>query len=405
MVVTALGASALAAPAGGAAGGVSLGAGEAAFLEGPHVEQASGKRWAYEIEVEERAYRLRIGVDHPEIGDAFSFQVFDPDGMRKATVNLGTGLYSGESLHLNPAIGTWRVEVSANDASDTAFRVRAKLEARRPRLGTKKGPVLPNLQVLPPHEASFLMPLTNGSQGDPPQGVEGGDSCHPEERAEDRAVRCLRFAYGIRNTGLGPMQLYYEGPAPADHPLFQRVARADGTYFDREAGTAVWHESHGHYHHGDAVEVGLFRVTDRKKGVLEAAGPKHHKGFAHRNELLREWKHFYPTWSGSFGFGLLAGWSDIYEWDRPGNYVDFGVNGDGYYVARMWADPVDGILESNERDNAGYTYFQVTGSDVELIEAGRGKHPWDPCKIVVGFGGHPDPKRAPRPAYCPPDTT
>ncbi|MDQ3981093.1 MAG: hypothetical protein M3271_00255 [Actinomycetota bacterium] len=405
VVVAALGASALAAPAGGAAGGVSLGAGEAAFLKGPHIEQASGERWTYEIEVEERAYRLRVGVDHPEVGDAFSFQVFDPDGMRKATVNLGAGLYSGESLHLNPAIGTWRVEVSANDVNDTAFRVRAKLEARRPRLGTKKGPVLPNLQVLPPHEASFLMPLTNGSQGDPPQGVEGGDSCHPEERAEDGAVRCLRFAYGIRNTGLGPMQLYYEGAAPADHPLFQRVARADGTYFDREAGNAVWHESHGHYHHGDAVEVGLFRVTDRKNGVLEAAGPKHRKGFAHRNELLREWKHFYPTWSGSFGFGLLAGWSDIYEWDRPGNYVDFGVNGDGYYVARMWADPVDGILESNDRDNAGYTYFQVTGSVVELIEAGRGKHPWDPCKIVVGFGGHPDPKRAPRPAHCPPDTT
>jgi hypothetical protein len=374
-------------------------------LKGPHVEQAAGETWTYEIEVEERAYRLRVGIDHPEVGDAFSFEVFDPDGQRKATVNLGTGLYSGESLHENPAVGTWRVEVSADDVTESAFRVRAKLEARRPRLGTKKGPVLPNLQVLPPHEASFLMPLTNGSQGDPPQGVAVGDSCHPEERAQDGAVRCLRFAFGIRNTGLGPMQLYYEGSAPADHPLFQRVTRADGTYFDRDAGTAVWHESHGHYHHSDAVEVGLFRVTDRKKGVLEAAGEKHRKGFAHRNELLREWKHFYPTWSDSFGFGLLAGWSDIYEWDRPGNYVDFGVNGDGYYVARMWADPVDGILESNERDNAGYTYFQVTGDDVELIESGRGKHPWDPCKIVVGFGGHPDPKRGPRPAHCPRDTT
>lgn len=139
-------------------------------------------------------------------------------------------------------------------------------------------------------------------------------------------------------------------------------------------------------------------------GELEPASTRRRKGFAHRDELLREWRRFYPTWR-RFGFGLLAGWSDIYEWDRPGNYVDFGTNDDGFYVIRMWADPGDGIREANERDNAGYTYLKVTGSDVELIEAGRGKHPWDPCKIVVGFGGHPDPARDPRPASCPPDTT
>ena len=189
------------------------------------------------------------------------------------------------------------------------------------------------------------------------------------------------------------------------HPLTQRVHRADGSFFDHDAGMAVWHESHGHYHHSEAVAVQLFAVTDRDAGKLEPAGPRHTKGFAHRNELLREWRRFYPTWAGDMGFGLLPGWADIYEWDRPGNYVDFGTNGDGYYVVRMWADPVDGILESNDRDNAGYTYFRVTGSDVELIEAGRGKSPWDPCKIVVGFGGHPDPKREPRPKDCPPDTT
>lgn len=391
---------------------LSLGRGDAVFWDGAHVETANGDCsagtcWTYELEIEETAYRLRIGIDHAEVGDSYSFQVFGPDGDSRGTFATGTGLYSMESLHLNPDPGTWEIRVTAESVTDSTFRMRAKLEARPPGLGVKKGPVLPNLQVLPPHEASFLMPLTNGSQGDPPQGAEGGDSCHPEERADEGAVRCLRFAFGIRNTGRGPMTLYYEGGAPQDHPLFQRVFRADGSFFDRDAGTAVWHESHGHYHHSDAVAVQLFRVTDRDEGTLEPASEKHHKGFAHRNELLREWTRFYPVWNDrfNFGFGLLAGWADIYEWDRPGNYVDFGVNGDGYYVARMWADPVDGILESNDRDNRAYTYLQVTGTDVELIEAGRGKDPWDPCKIVVGFGGHPDPKRGPRPDRCPPDTT
>ncbi|HYP24375.1 MAG TPA: hypothetical protein VEV43_12445 [Actinomycetota bacterium] len=392
----------LAAPASGAAA-IELSPGQAKFWNGPHL-QSGAETWTYEIDVKKGGYRLRIGLDHAEVGDAYSFQVFGPDGQQEGTVNLGTGLYSGEFLQEGPPAGRWRVEVSADSVTDSSFRMRAKLEARKPSLGTKKGPVLPNLQVLPPHEATFLMPVTNGSQGDPPQGAPG-DSCHPEERAQDGAIRCLRFAFGVRNTGRGPMHLYYEGGAPQPHPLFQRVHRADGSFFDREAGTAVWHESHAHYHHGDAVAVELFAVTDREKGTLESAGPRHNKGFAHRNELLREWRRFYPTWTGDLGFGLLPGWADIYEWDRPGNYVDFGVNGDGYYVVRMWADPVDGILESNDRDNAGYTYFQVTGDQVELIEAGRGKHPWDPCKIVVGFGGHPDPKRGTRPDRCPRDTT
>jgi hypothetical protein len=268
--------------------------------------------------------------------------------------------------------------------------------------------VAPNLQVLPPHDASFFMPVSNGVTGDEPIFVdtEGAESCHPEEHAEDQAIRCLRFAFGVRNTGQGPMELFHTGAAPAgsDRQLFQTVYRADGTSFDREAGTATFHKTHGHYHHSQAIGLQLFAVTDVKKGKLEAAGAKRTKGFAHANELLREWTEFYPIVSLQ-GFGLMPGWADIYEWDRPGNYIDFGLNGDGRYVVRMWADPVNGILESNDRDNTGYTYMKITGSDVKLLEAGRGKDPWDPCKIVVGLGGHPDPKpKSPRPKSCPPDT-
>ena len=267
--------------------------------------------------------------------------------------------------------------------------------------------MLPNLQILPPHDANFNFPISNGTNGGEPLFLDlgGAASCHPEEHIEDQAVRCLRFAYGVKNTGDGPMDLSYTGSASdLERPLFQRVYRADGTSFSREAGLAVFHKTHGHYHHSEAVGLQLFKVADREKGTLEAASAKRTKGFAHRNELLREWDRFYPTPTMS-GFGLLPGWADIYEWDRPGNYIDFGLNGDGFYVARLKADPVNGILESNERDNTGYTYMKITGSEVKLLEAGRGSDPWDPCKIEVGFGGHPDPKRTPRPDSCPKDTT
>lgn len=397
---------ALAVPAAGAPRAFELRAGGSVFWDGPYVEGPSDESWEFALEVTEPAYRLRVGIDHPEVDDSYQVRLTTPKGDTR-TFGASSGIYSGEHIERSPQVGTWRIQVTANDVTDSDFRMRAKLEARPPALGTRRGPVLPNLQVLPPHDASFLMPVTNGATpGMDTTGLDlmGAESCHPEEHVEEQALRCLRFAFGIRNTGRGPLQLHFSGGIPQDHELFQRVQRADGGSFDRKVGVAKYHKTHAHYHHDQAVALRLFAVTDRKKGTLESAGAKHLKGFAHRDELLRDWHTFYPTWD-RFGFGLLAGWSDIYEWDRPGNYIDFGLNGDGYYVLRMWADPIEGVLESNERDNAGYTYFKVTGSEVELIEAGRGKDPWDPCKIEVGFGGHRDPKQPPRPERCPPDTT
>ena len=399
--------------AGGPDKSLVLRAGRAAFWNGPLVKDSASPGpgvetcggspcWHYALRVVDRGYRLRIGIDHPEVSDVFDVQVTSPDGFTE-TFSPGTGLYSAESLYLNPKKGLWRVRVIAESVVDSTFRMRAKLEASPPKTG--RGKVLPNLQVLPAHDASFLFPVTNGSS-DPPVGLDlaGAESCHPEEHIEEQAIRCLRFGFGIRNTGRGPLQLYTEGTFPLDASLIQRVRRSNGTYYDREAGMARYHKSHAHYHHHDAVGLRLFRVTDVKTGEVEAATPMRTKGFAHRDELLREWRHFYPTWD-RFGFGLLPGWSDIYEWDRPGNYIAMGLNGDGHYVLRMWADPVEGVAESNEVDNAGYTFFRVTGDDVKLIEAGRGRDPWDRCKILMPFGGHREPKQEPRPRDCPPDTT
>ena len=392
-------------PAFSAPAAVRLGAGDATFWSGPSVETA-GRNWTYHLEVTEPGYRLRIAVDHPYAGDNFTARIQGPDG-ETGSLSSGSGLYSAEYLRESPNVGRWTITVTAARITNkTAFRLRAKLEGRPPPLGTRKGPVLPNLQVLPPHEASFLFPVSNGNTPDDQIGLDvlGRASCHPEEHVEEQALRCLRFGFGVRNTGRGPMNLFAVGAQFQDRDLIQRIELAEGGFIERDAGMARFHKSHGHYHHHDAVALQLFKVTDPKRGRLEPAGDKHFKGFAHRDELLRDWHAFYPTWSKT-GFGLLAGWADIYEWDRPGNYIDFGLNPDGRYVVRMWADPVEGVLEANERDNVGYTYLEVAGNDVTLLESGRGSDPWDPCKILVGFGGEPDPKTGSRPAGCPPDTT
>ncbi|MBW3594159.1 MAG: hypothetical protein KY391_01165 [Actinobacteria bacterium] len=402
---------AVAAPVSAKAPVATLDAGDTAFFKGPVIERSSGSDcnsaecFTYRLHVTQRAYRLRIGLDKPEIGDEFVARVTDPDGT-SYQVAVRPDLYSDELELEDPIVGVYEVVVRADDVTDSAFRLRAKLEARPPSVGVRRGPVLPNLQILPPHDASFLYPVTNGATAGTSVGANtfGTASCHPEEYVEDRAVRCLRFSYGVRNTGLGPMDLFTGAGNQLERELFQRILLAQGGYIQRRAGVAKYHKTHAHFHHDAAIGIQLMKVENRKTGKLSAAGSKRTKGFAHRNELLRDWERFYPTPTMS-GIGLLPGWADIYEWDRPGNYIDFGLNGDGYYVVRMWADPVRGIKESNERDNRGYTYLKVTGDAVKLLEAGRGSDPWDPCKIVVGFGGHPDPEQKGRPRRCPPDTT
>jgi hypothetical protein len=390
----------------GASSKAVLAPGRAVFWTGPMVEGPSGGPYEYRLQVRERAFRLRIAFDHPEVGDVFNVEITGPKGT-SATLSPGGGLYSVEHLFFDPDPGTWTIRVTAEDVSNSRFRVRAKLEKRAPSIGVKKGPVLPNLQILPPHEASFLVPVTNGAADAEPTGVDaaGQSGCHPEEHSEDGAVRCLRFAYGVRNTGKGPMDLRVGAATgvPFESELFQTVHLANGNTVERQIGIARYHKTHAHYHHDAAIGLQLHRVVDPKTGELEAAGEPRTKGFAHRMELLREWGRFYPDFRMS-GFGLGPGWADIYEWDRPGNYIDFGLNPDGRYVVRMQADPVNAVWESNEKDNLGYAYIDVAGSVVDILEVGRGRDPWDRCKIVVGEGGHPDPVQPPRPADCPKDT-
>ncbi|MGH2758361.1 MAG: hypothetical protein ACRDKJ_02250, partial [Actinomycetota bacterium] len=126
-------------------------------------------------------------------------------------------------------------------------------------------------------------------------------------------------------------------------------------------------------------------------------------GFCPADQLFADWHSFGQVPPGSYGegdsaggncfspsnglIGLSVGWGDVYRWQRPGQYVDFGANGDGRYVVRATADKANHVLESDEADNSSYALIHVVGDSVRILERGRGSSHLDDEKLVYRGAG------------------
>ncbi|MGH2691530.1 MAG: hypothetical protein ACRDHM_03410 [Actinomycetota bacterium] len=387
----------------------TLALGGTAFWTGPGgaMPDCGSSCWTYGLTLSETGYRLRVAIERPLLGDVWRVDLLDPSGSTLGSFSPGTDLYSAEYSVARPDPGRYTLRVTAQDVNDLRFRMRAMLETDNSGIPTGHVLLPPDLRALPPWDFSFKLPVTNGFFGGSSVGVPvpgGSPSCHAEEVVQDDVTRCLRMSFGVGNVGLGPLELQ-TGPGGQfeDRPLIQRVRYADGGSESRDAGNAYYHASHLHYHHDKAVGLELLRVVDSGKGELVKAAEMHLKGFAHRDELLRDWKTFYPVWAKQ-GFGLLPGWGDYYEWDRPGNYIDFGTNGDGLYVVRIIADPQGFIQETDATDNVAYSLIWVRGDAIDHVESGLGTDPWDPCRTPLPLGPEWEDSfelPAPPPPECP----
>lgn len=380
---------------------ITLGVGDSAFWDGT----ASADTTTYELQVEPGGYRLRVAVDHPGTTDMFSIRLRDPEGR-----NVATGI---EAFAMDPAPGVWEVLVVREDPSAGPFRVRAKLE-RAPRFPRKPVELRPNLRAEPAYDFTFSYTeaacglVSNCSEISP---APLPPMCAPDETADDAAVRCLRFSFGYQNAGRGPLDLRFGSfdPVTRSVPVRQRIFLSDRTpldysdneFVEREAASATYHEIHGHFHYDNVFGAQLYRVVDEETGGMEAVAEVAKRGACAHDIAFVEFDRFFqdpqhtadsgtdcsftftdPT-SPAIRIGLSAGWGDIYTAGLSDNYVDFGLNEDGLYVVQVEADVDHTIAETNESDNFAYSLIRVSGLEVELLERGRGKSPWDPAKKVV----------------------
>ena len=149
--------------------------------------------------------------------------------------------------------------------------------------------------------------------------------------------RLLRFTTETRNVGTSDLVLR----SPVNNPLF------------------TYAPCHGHYHFNNFAEYRLLNAA----GVQVATGQK--VGFC--LEDVSRWNsaaNSQPQYNCDYQ-GIQAGWSDIYGYNLPGQWIDITGLPAGTYVLEISFDTANRIAESDETNNTARV--QV------VIKAGNGR--------------------------------
>lgn len=175
----------------------------------------------------------------------------------------------------------------------------------------------------------------------------------------------LRLSNGTANLGAGKVYLYGVLPEPGStsHEVRQRVWRTDGTWFDRAAGTFVYHPGHNHIHVEAWNQYNLREILPGDGvGPIVASGTK--TSFCILDLRVQDGTLPGHPPGGEFLScdstiqGLSVGWADIYSKSLPDQWIDVTDVPEGTYWLESVVDPANHILESDDTNNVAR--IQVT---------------------------------------------
>jgi hypothetical protein len=332
---------------------------------------------------------VEFAIRWPSERDDFDLRVIRPDGSTVPGVPPGR-VGSAEAVHdRRPMRGLYRVEVLAMRVTDSAYEGLVQVERIPRRVRGRPRPVLPNLQTLPPRDLRIA--VADGYVGGDPIPSEDA-SCYPAETAETGATRCLRFDNVVANAGPGQLRMrFLLSGIGSDQRMQQVIDMTKGGPRYRDAGTYVWHTSHGHVHYEGFAGYRLSAVGEDGL-VTVATGEQVKAGFCLQDTELWWWHRrgnapttfTYPGClgaaeqdsAGSWGvMGISRGWADVYTWDLPDQYVPIDGLPDGMYVLETTADAGGRVKETSERDNAAWALLRISGDQVEVARTGTGPAP------------------------------
>ncbi|MBX3115634.1 MAG: hypothetical protein KF836_13800 [Fimbriimonadaceae bacterium] len=169
-------------------------------------------------------------------------------------------------------------------------------------------------------------------------------------------TRALRFSTASVNYGLGRLEIRGGAISGGTQLVNQRVYRTDGSFWDRPAGSFIYHPSHGHIHFEDWTIFRLKQVLPNNGvGATVATGAKtsfciielrHHDSSAPGHNTA-------PSYNSCGQVqGLRPGWADVYGASLSGQFIDLTGVPDGVYWLEGDVDPDNLLLESDETNNA-----------------------------------------------------
>lgn len=219
------------------------------------------------------------------------------------------------------------------------------------------GGILPDLQNLPPFDLKLIY--------DP-----------------DSERMFVRFSNPIHNAGPGTLELIGRPTTDREHIVVsQRILNAEGEVVrEKEVGEFIFHELHNHWHmEGFSVyEVWSVSETGELLEPIASSGKvsycvsdTSYRGEGH-NEKTPTPRPTYTTCYDELQ-GLSVGWVDTYFVLYPGQYVEITELSDGTYALVSTVDPEDAVLEVDDENNAGVTYFELKDLRLMVLEDGRWK--------------------------------
>jgi Lysyl oxidase len=191
----------------------------------------------------------------------------------------------------------------------------------------------------------------------------------------------LLFSTTSWNSGDGPLELIAgaRDSTSLKQDVYQRVYRSDGNFYDRLAGTFVWHPEHHHFHFEDyAVYTlqpvnapgGSARTGSKTTFCLMDTTPVNTRLPGAPTSAV------YTTCHPDVQ-GLSVGWGDTYGRTLVGQAIDFTANPSGDYTLMIEIDPKKRLLESDDGDNTACALLRINATTLTVQVLGSG------CDTVV----------------------
>jgi hypothetical protein len=182
--------------------------------------------------------------------------------------------------------------------------------------------------------------------------------------------RLLRMSTSTPNIGAGPLEIRGSTVVgPDQQQVLQRIYRSDGSFYDRLAGTFVYHPTHQHTHFdGWAVYRLRSLLADGSVGPIMAEGDK--ASFC----LLDVVPYDLPLESGATASaappyryttcgqmvqGISPGWADVYDLELDGQWIDITNLPNGPYWLEAEVDPEQRILELPEGESNNLARIRI----------------------------------------------